>query len=319
MIKSDFSFIKNLKNLSEEEKEIIENNNQLDYSIFKTTNHQIISFEKLVTEGEFISIRKHTRFINYPKHSHDYIELNFVLSGKSTQKINTELIQLKKGDLLFLGPGIDHEIFFCEKDDIIINIIINPIFFESLFAFIDSNCQLSNFIIETTLKKENETALFFKNLNTNKKIKDIMNSIILEITNFQKNNSKIKLLIGLLLIELSEETPYKISKNEYEDKIILKVINFIELNIEDASLKDLAFELKMKDYNLSKLIKKNTGKNFKEIVKDMRLEKICDLLISTSLPISEISKNFGFSSSSFFYKEFFKKYGKSPKDYRLNF
>lgn len=317
-MKSDFSFIKNLKNLSEEEKKIIKNCNQLDYSIFKTTNHQIISFEKLVQEGELISIRKHTRFINYPKHSHDYIELNFVLSGKSTQKINSELIELKKGDLLFLGPGIDHEIYFCEKEDIIINIIINPIFFESLFAFIDSNCQLSNFIIETTLKKENETALFFKNLNTNKKIKNIINSIILEVTNYQKNDSKIKLFIGLLLMELSEEVPYKITKNEYEDNIILKVINFIELNIENASLKELASELKMKDYNLSKLIKKNTGKNFKEIVKDLRLEKICDLLISTNLPISEISKNFGFSSSSFFYKEFFKKYGKSPKDYRLN-
>ncbi|MGL4863911.1 MAG: AraC family transcriptional regulator [Cetobacterium sp.] len=316
MMKTDFSFIKNIKNLSDEEEKIIKNSDKLDYSIFKTTNHQIISFNKLVKEGEFISVRKHTRFINYPKHSHDYIELNFVLSGKSSQKINNELIELKKGDLLFLGPGIDHEIFYCEKDDIIINIIINPIFFESLLTFINLECSLSNFIIETTLKKENQTALFFKNLNTNKKIKNTMNSIILEISNLHGNNSKIKLLVGLLLLELSEENPYKISKNEYEDSIILKVINFIELNIEDASLKNLALELKMKDYNLSKLIKKNTGKNFKEIVKDTRLEKICDLLINTNLPISEISRNFGFSSSSFFYKEFFKKYSKSPKDYR---
>lgn len=318
MKKNDFSFIKNIKNLSDEEEKVIENCDKLDYSIFKSTNHQIISFNKLVKDGEFISVRKHTRFINYPKHSHDYIELNFVLSGKSTQKINNELINLKKGDLLFLGPGIDHEIFYCEKDDIIINIIINPIFFESLLTFINSKCQLSNFIIETTLKKENETALFFKNLNTNKKIKNIMNTIILEITSSDNNNSKIKLLIGLLLLELSGETSYKISKNEYEDKILLKVISFIENNIENASLKELSLELKMKDYNLSKLIKKNTGKNFKEIVKDLRLEKICDLLINTNLSIYEISRNFGFSSSSFFYKEFFKKYGKSPKDYRLN-
>ncbi|MGL5951079.1 MAG: AraC family transcriptional regulator [Cetobacterium sp.] len=320
MDKKEVVFIKNNKIYSHEEINILKNfNNDIDYSIFKASANRVVSFDKLANDGQQITVRRHTRFIDYPKHSHDYIEINFMVSGNSSQRVDGELVELKKGDLLFLSPGIEHDISKCGEDDIMINFIINPIFFESLLIFIDSKNYLSDFIVQTVFKKENFIALVFKNLNTNREIKNIITKIIIELKNEKTNllhNSKMKFLVGLLFIELSNETPYKISKNNYNDKMILDILSYIENNLEDASLISLSEKLNLKDYNLAKFIKKNMGKTFKEIVKDVRLEKICDFLLSTDISILEISRMMGFSSSSFFYKEFNYKYGMSPKEYR---
>ncbi|MGL5902537.1 MAG: AraC family transcriptional regulator [Cetobacterium sp.] len=320
MKEKGYFFIKNIKKYSHEEMNIVtKSTDEIDYSIFKTSKNRVVSFDKLVNEGEQITVRRHTRFIDYPKHSHDYIEVNFVVSGSSTQRVDGELVELKKGDLLFLSPGIEHDISRCEEQDIMINFIINPSFFESLLTFIDAKNYLSDFIVQTVFKRETFIALVFKNLNTNKEVKSIINKIITELKNEKTNilhNSKIKFLVGLLFVELSNETPYKISKNSYNDKMILDIINYIENNLEDASLITLSEKLNLKDYNLAKFIKKNTGQTFKEIVKEIRLEKICDLLLSTDISILEIARMMGFSSSSFFYKEFNFKYGVSPKEYR---
>lgn len=320
MDKKKVVFTKNNNKYSREEINILKNfTNDIDHSIFKTSADRVVSFDKLVNDGEQITVRRHTRFIDYPKHSHDYIEINFMVSGSSTQRVDGELVELKEGDLLFLSPGIEHDISRCEEGDIMINFIINPIFFESLLTFIDSINYLSDFIVQTVFKKDNFIALVFKNLNMNKEVENIIKKIIVELQNEKTNllhNSKMKFLVGLLFIELSNETPYKISKNNYNDKMMLDILSYIENNLEDASLISLSEKLNLKDYNLAKFIKKNTGKTFKEIVKDIRLEKICDFLLSTNISISEISRMMGFSSSSFFYKEFNFKYGISPKEYR---
>ena len=53
-----------------------------------------------------------------------------------------------------------------------------------------------------------------------------------------------------------------------------------------------------------------------EFIKLCRLEKAADLLKNTSLSILEIISMIGINSRSYFYKEFIKKFGCTPKDFR---
>ena len=75
----------------------------VDKSIYTTTGGSIIRSKKLVAQGKLISVRKHTRFIHFPKHTHDYIEAVYMCSGETTHIINGKQIKLKEGELLFLG------------------------------------------------------------------------------------------------------------------------------------------------------------------------------------------------------------------------
>lgn len=53
-----------------------------------------------------------------------------------------------------------------------------------------------------------------------------------------------------------------------------------------------------------------------EFIKLCRLDKAADLLKNTNLSILEIISIIGISSRSYFYKEFIKKFGCTPKDFR---
>ena len=56
-----------------------------------------------------------------------------------------------------------------------------------------------------------------------------------------------------------------------------------------------------------------------KFIKDCRLEKAAELLKKTDTPIQDIIAQIGLNSSSYFYKEFTKKNGCTPKDYRSRF
>lgn len=72
---------------------------------------------------EDIVVRRHTRFINFPLHRHDYVEVFHVLSGSVTHIINDEEITVHTGELLFLNQNIKHEIYACGENDLAMKLL----------------------------------------------------------------------------------------------------------------------------------------------------------------------------------------------------
>ena len=116
--------------LTEEELNILEGDNSINKSIYTDDGSFVVDSNKLLPSGELIDIRKHTRFVNFPSHNHNYIEFNYVYQGKLTQIIGDKEIVLQQGELIFLNQYITHEIKASNEDDIIINFIIRPEFFD---------------------------------------------------------------------------------------------------------------------------------------------------------------------------------------------
>ena len=57
---------------------------------------------KLLERGKLIDIRSHTRFIRFPAHSHNYVEMIYMCKGSTVPTINGERIELHTGELLLL-------------------------------------------------------------------------------------------------------------------------------------------------------------------------------------------------------------------------
>ena len=53
-----------------------------------------------------------------------------------------------------------------------------------------------------------------------------------------------------------------------------------------------------------------------EYIKTLRMERAEDLLTSTSMSVQEVMHECGFSSKSYFFKEFATKFGCTPGEYR---
>lgn len=99
-----------------------------------------------------------------------------------------------------------------------------------------------------------------------------------------------------------------------QDHFLEKVKEIIQLNLsnDQFGVSDLAREIGMSRSNLLRKLKKETDLSVSQYIRKVRLAKAKELLGDTSLSVSEISYQVGFSSPSYFIKCFKEEYGESP-------
>lgn len=312
-----FDLLQELIQLNEEEK-MLQRKNEVQKELYTSQENFIVEGEKFLNNNTMIMVRKHTRFIHFPKHKHNYIEVNYVFNGTLNQIVGNEKLELKKGDILFLNQHIEHELEACGEEDIIINFIIKPEFFSFVFSYLTTENFITNFLINSLFDHtQNGQSLYFA-VSDIESIQELIGKIILEIMNpSMMSESTIKLYMGLLMVELikhSDKVRYK--EDTHKHYMIVESLKYIEEKFKKASLYELAERLQQPNYTVSKEIKKATNYTFKELVQEKRLSVAKDLLENTSLTISAIIEEVGYENSSYFYRVFKSKYGYTPKQFR---
>lgn len=85
---------------------------------------------------------------------------------------------------------------------------------------------------------------------------------------------------------------------------------------EDITLADVGDAVFLNPIYISRLIKEQTGRNYTDLIMEMRIEKAVELLKETNLYVYEIAERVGYHNLKYFYKVFKKVKGNSPNDYR---
>lgn len=306
---------------TDEEIDALNGKSSIDTSIFSNQLSKTIDYHKLLDTNQQISVRKHTRFIDYPEHNHNYIELMYVYSGSLTHIVDGKEIVLQQGEFSLLDQHISHSIKFASEDDIIFNFIIRPDFFDYLtsLTYGEDNI-LFSFILDSIYSQHSHgKCLVFKQNKSQVQKVSIVEQIITEMYEPSVvSQAAIKLYVGSLLVELVKD-PKSIDsyvKADYENVLVSQVLTYIYQNYQEGKLQTIAAKLNLPEYHISKLIKKSLGITFKEVVQDVRLSKSCELLRNTKLSIIDIMSEIGYQNISFFYKIFKEKYQMTPNEYR---
>lgn len=84
----DKGILEQLSQIREEEQNILEGSNHIDRDLYMSGSGNIIHAKKLLAAGKLITLRPHTRFIHFPEHTHDYVEVVYMCTGKSTHIVN---------------------------------------------------------------------------------------------------------------------------------------------------------------------------------------------------------------------------------------
>lgn len=101
-------------------------------------------------------------------------------------------------------------------------------------------------------------------------------------------------------------------------RFMKKFFLVIEQNLDREELGSafIAEQLSMSSRQFYRKFKDITEVFPSDLIKNYRIEKAAHRLLNTEAPIHEIIADVGISSRAYFYKEFTKKYGMTPKDYR---
>ncbi len=285
------------------------------------TDAWIINSDKLMGDGEVISIHKHDRFVAFDHHRHDYLEMLFVYSGSIRQHIDGKDLTIKKGEIFLLDMNMEHSIYEAGEEDIAINILIKKEFFDSFFMKqVAYNDVISNFVVKAIYGKKDVKQYIYFQTSENTYIWDFMIQLLIEYYE-QRNGMETAIRAYMLLIfnELFRSYEKHLSQsmvNAIDTSISSEIVNYINEHFKELSLTSMAKAFNYHPDYLGKIIKKMTGSSLTTLVKERKLDYAGYLLEHTQMPVSDVVAEIGYSNTSYFYKQFKKKFGATPDQIR---
>ena len=128
-----------------------------------------------------------------------------------------------------------------------------------------------------------------------------------------------KLLLNLMLFEYTKSSSCKFTfsktdiSNFYAD---IRIFNYIKSNYSTVSLAELSDYFGYTKSYICKLIRKYSGKSFKEYLNEIKLSQAISEIENTEKTIKEILRASGYTCDEHFFRVFKKTYGVTPTEYR---
>ena len=312
--------LEKLRPITEEERKILEEKKEIQKDIYTATEEFMIDSRKMLEKGRVIDIRTHTRFIPFPKHSHNFIEILYMCEGHTFHKIDglTD-IELKAGELLFLNQLSSHEIAEGGADDIGINFIILPQFFDQVLPLLPRNNELAEFVMQGLNKKGIGKNYLHYQVSEVLPVQNLIENMVWNLLHRPENHRMMnQMSTAILFIQLAEQTDKlaKYDSDVYQDVFAPEILKYIEEEYKTATLEELAEAMNVALSTASKIVKKSTGMTFKELLMRQRLMQAANLLEHTNLSITEIIERVGYENTSHFHRIFKDTFQMSPKEYR---
>lgn len=101
-----------------------------------------------------------------------------------------------------------------------------------------------------------------------------------------------------------------------QDERFIAMQNYIQANYQTVTLGDMAEEFHLSEPYISKYIKEKSGKTFGDLVQNAKMKKARTLLRNSSMTVENIAYAAGYQNVEHFNRQFKKKYGMTPVEYR---
>ncbi|WP_167958292.1 AraC family transcriptional regulator [Anaerosporobacter faecicola] len=315
----DRILMEQLSKITKEEENILEGKKDINRSLYTKKEDWVIDCDNLLQKGKLIQVRPHTRFTHFPKHTHNYIEVIYMCKGHTTHIIDGNEVVLQEGDLLFLNQNAVQEILPAGYEDIAVNFIILPHFFDVAFSMMgEEENLLREFLIGCLRQDSSVPSYLYFHVADILPIQNLLENMIWTIWNDQQNKRSInQITMGLLFLQLlNHMDKVEYGQNPYEKNIVAHTLSYVEEHYKEGTLTELATLMNQDVYWLSREIKKLTGMTYKEILQTKRLNQAMYLLVHTKISVTDIIETIGYDNTSYFYRIFKKRFGKTPNAYR---
>lgn len=247
------------------------------------------------------------RDFNEKPHSHNHLEIAYILSGKAIFTINDKQYEVKEGDLAIINPNQIHNGFITEPE--------NPSI-EFFIGFTDFKYKDMEY---NTLFKE-DCPIISTSLSTRKYFQNLIEAILYE--NNENREGKyfmLKTYLIQFILLIIREKNHQISINENSKSKLTKEISeyFHQHFSEKISLEQIAKNMYLSPFYISKIFKEEIGDTPINYLIKIRLEHAKELLLNHSnLSVKEIASIVGYDDAYYFSKLFKKYYEYSPAEFK---
>ncbi len=321
----DQQILERLSVITDEEKEILTGSHDINRDLYYRTEKTMsrkneVDASLLLSKGKLIDIRPHTRFVHFPKHTHNFVEFVYMCKGSTKHIVDDQRITLKEGDLLFMNQHASQEILPAEEGDIAINFLILPQFFDSILKEMSTGHTLMDFIVSCLTDRDMGGNYLYFDVSGIIPIQNLMENLIWIMLNSPHNKrTYLQATMSLLFMSLMDYTDrIQVPQSSFEQSVMIKLLNYIETDYRNATLSEFARDIGYDIYSASRLIKRHFDKSFKDLLIEKRMQQAAFLLTTTKMTIMDISLAVGYENTSYFHRTFLKYYDVSPRQFRLD-
>ncbi len=269
----------------------------------------------------FYIVERHKSEFNYPIHSHEEFELNFVEHCRGVHRVVGDSIE-EVGDydlVLVTGDGLEHawQQGNCTSPD------VREITIQFSSSLLDERLLGRNQFSSIRKMFEKARLGVAFSMDAIMKVYNVMDGLAQQKSGFEQFLAMLK-----ILYELSQDTGARtLASSSFaqkdsgrESRRVAKVKEYISVHFaEELRLEDLASLVGMTPSAFSRFFKQHTTRTLSDYIIDIRLGNAARMLVDTSCSISEISYACGFNNLSNFNRIFKARRGNTPRDFRALF
>ena len=233
------------------------------------------------------------------QHSHDFCEILYVAGGAGEAILEGKKFRLAPGDLVVVNPGTLHEersdakaplrlIFLAIRDFAVPGLPAGCLSQEKYRVLSCGEYRYKMDIYLRELLQETSSQIEF--------YQEISQGLVSAL-----------LVLVMRLIRINPEDEAALSQE------CQKIKEYLDQNFTSPiTLDSLSETVYISKHYLSHLFKEQTGVSPIKYLTSKRMEKACELLSETELPVSEVSKAVGYENPLYFSQVFKRIYGISP-------
>ncbi len=259
--------------------------------------------------------------VDIGNHQHHFFELAYVTGGCALHTLNGNTAMVREGDYFIMDYDSVHS--YAQTADFT---LINCMFLPEVIDYTLRGCRTFDELMRVCLMR------YYKQYSgqtaVNRVFRDDDGRILQLLTGAQteylnKNVGYTEIFRGRLM-EILILTMRRVLSGESAESqvlpqstIVLEAVQYLDTHYcHKALLGDFCQEYHYSLQYVSRKFKQETGFTASEYLQKKRLEKSCELLISSDLSIQEIAHQIGYEDTRFFNQLFQKKLQMSPREFR---
>ncbi|MFC4387908.1 AraC family transcriptional regulator [Gracilibacillus marinus] len=252
-------------------------------------------------------------------HTHDSIEIMYVISGECTVEVVDERLLMKKNQFVLINRKVPHRLIVGEKPCRMLNLEFKLTNmhrkFPSLFELAEESRDLHELLTHAyTFHFLKDTNGVFHSLRT------LVLELDTSLNNDKDNYLMVHILITQVLLLIARNIDEAKNQSQQESSMyVKKVVEYIHENYDyDIKVEQLSALTHLHANYLHRIFKETMGCTIVEYLTKVRIEKAKLFITQTDIPITDIASFIGMNSSQYFSKVFKKETGSTPTDYRKN-
>ena len=241
-------------------------------------------------------------------HIHRSLEIVYVTEGTMELSVGADLFFLGKGDLALIFPGLIHN----SKE-----VISEQC---SCLSILGASSFYGGY--EEDLRAKRPVDPVIKSQDLHGDVRYVLSALEESVLDNKKSpsghqNSFYHVWMQVILSRCLPLMELRLRDNFGDFSLVSKVVTFVATHYqENLSLQQVAKEVGVSRYVLSRTLSSEFHQNFNHYVNSVRLEHATSMLAETNEPIKKIIAACGFRSSVTFNRAFVELYHLTPRQYR---